>query len=57
MKFFIAYAVSTNFGAQPAEPMKEMLIAIFSGWLQSRIVEKANKVQREGECKNSNKVW
>ena len=52
MRWCIAYAASVKFAGAP-EPLREMLTAIFAGFLQSYINEKGNKVLRECERVNS----
>ena len=48
MRWCIAYAASVKFGCVP-EPLRELLLGIFGGFLQSYINEKGNKVMRECE--------
>ena len=48
----MAYAMSTDFLSVP-HAMLDLAQRCFSGWLQSRINEKANKVLREAESKDN----
>ena len=48
----IAYAQAADWGTPPL-PMREMISAAFSGWIQSRINEKGNKVCRDCETRGN----
>ena len=48
----IAYCASTDWKVVP-EGLRMLLEAAFSGWLQSRVVEKGNKVLRDMEKRRS----
>lgn len=53
MMWCIAYAQSTNWTTVP-DGLLTLAKRAFRGWLQSRIVEKANKVVRECEQRDQN---
>ena len=51
--FNIAYGISTGWREAP-QAMLDLIKGVFSGLIQSRIIEKANKVLRECETRESN---
>jgi hypothetical protein len=55
VQWCIAYCASTGWMSVPP-PMMELLVATFSGFLQSRIIENANKELRLREHANRSKV-
>ncbi|MCP4242917.1 MAG: hypothetical protein GY772_20380 [bacterium] len=48
----IAFAACVNF-THPPQALREMVSALWEGWLQSRINEQGNKILREGERKDN----
>ena len=52
MKWCLLFAASTDFTRMP-DQLREMLSDAFSGWLQSRVNEKGNKVMRDAEKRNN----
>ena len=57
MKFCLVFAGATNFTTMPPQ-LLEMLLDLFCGWLQSRVIEKGNKVMRDSETReNASKAF